>query len=208
LPSIARGWSLKEFILKSFKILESKSWIILPVVVVVFFWFAGCSENKSWRTASREPAGILPDPQTSHEAIVAVLGADAWSWRGWFAIHTWIAAKKTGESVYTVYDVVGWRGYRGGSVLGIHKDIPDRYWYGSRPELIQLKKGKDVDELIDKVDKAARAYPWKTTYKAFPGPNSNTFTAWVGLQVPELKMNLPFSAIGSGYAKKADLRNQ
>jgi hypothetical protein len=66
----------------------------------------------------------------------------------------------------------------------------------------QLKRGKGVDELIDKVDKAARAYPWKTTYKAFPGPNSNTFTAWVGLLVPELEMELPFSAIGSGYTKK------
>ena len=56
--------------------------------------------------------------------------------------------------------------------------------------------------MIDKVDKAARAYPWKYEYKAFPGPNSNTFTAWVGLQVPELGMDLPFTAIGRGYADK------
>ncbi|WP_022666723.1 DUF3750 domain-containing protein [Desulfospira joergensenii] len=187
---------------------ESKSRIILPAVVLILFGLAGCSADKDWRTASREPAGILPDPQKSSEAVLAVLGADAWSWRGWFAIHTWIAAKKTGESVYTVYDVVGWRGHRGRPVLGVRQDIPDRYWYGSRPELIQLKKGKGVDELIDKVDKAAKTYPWKTTYKAFPGPNSNTFTAWIGLLVPELEMDLPFSAIGSGYAKKTDFRPQ
>jgi hypothetical protein len=179
---------------------------VFLVVVLIFFGFAGCSADKDWRTASREPAGILPDPQTSHGAVLSVLGANAWSWRGWFAIHTWIAAKKTGESVYTVYDVVGWRGHHGSSVLGIRKGIPDRYWYGSRPELIQLKKGKGVDELIDKIDKAARTYPWKTMYKAFPGPNSNTFTAWVGLRVPELGMDLPFSAIGSSYAKKTDFR--
>jgi len=49
------------------------------------------------------------------------------------------------------------------------------------------------------VDRAARAYPWADTYKAFPGPNSNTFTAWVARQVPELGLSLPFSAIGSGY---------
>lgn len=188
-----------------FNTLDYKVLIILPAVIFILFGFAGCSENKDWRTASREPAGILPDPQTSHKAIVAVLGADAWSWRGWFAIHTWIAAKKTGERFYTVYDVVGWRGHRGKPVLGIRQDIPDRYWYGSRPELIQLKTGKGVDELIDKVDKAAKNYPWKKTYKAFPGPNSNTFTAWVGLLVPELEMDLPFSAIGSSYAKKTDL---
>jgi hypothetical protein len=37
------------------------------------------------------------------------------------------------------------------------------------------------------------------TYKAFPGPNSNTFTAWIAAQVPELEVDLPFSAIGRGY---------
>ena len=56
-----------------------------------------------------------------------------------------------------------------------------------------------MDEVIDAVDRAAHAYPWKTTYKLFPGPNSNTFTAWIAKQVPELELDLPFSAIGSGY---------
>lgn len=176
---------------------------VFLVAILIIFGLAWSNLDKDWRTASREPAGILPDPKTSHEAVLSVLGADAWSWRGWFAIHTWIAAKKTGENVYTIYDVVGWRGRHGNSVLGIHQGIGDRYWYGSKPKLIQLKTGKGVDELIDKVDKAARAYPWKYKYKAFPGPNSNTFTAWVGLQVPELGMDLPFTAIGSGYADNA-----
>ena len=36
-----------------------------------------------------------------------------------FAIHTWIAAKRTGESNYKVYDVVGWRGYSGQPVMRI-----------------------------------------------------------------------------------------
>ena len=58
-----------------------------------------------------------------------------------------------------------------------------------------------MDDLIDAVDKAADAYPWETTYKAFPGPNSNTFTAWIAKQVPELELDLPFSAIGSSYVE-------
>ncbi|MEN8231693.1 MAG: DUF3750 domain-containing protein [Thermodesulfobacteriota bacterium] len=61
-------------------------------------------------------------------------------------------------------------------------------------------RGKEVDRLINCVDKAANSYPWKTAYRAFPSPNSNTFTGWIAKQVPELKLNLPFSAIGSGYA--------
>jgi len=161
---------------------------------------SGCFADKDWRTASRESAGIAPDPSRTSEAVLQVYGADAWSWRGWFAIHTWIAAKHSGEDAYTVYDVVGWRGRHGEPVMKIYQDIPDRYWFGEKPRILNSHKGPGVDKLIDAVDKAARDYPWKTTYKAFPGPNSNTFIAWIGRQVPELGLDLPFSAIGSGYA--------
>ena len=155
----------------------------------------GCTNN-DWRNATRESAGIAPDPATTNEAVLHVYGADAWGWRGWFAIHTWIAAKGTGNTAYTVYDVTGWRGQ---SVLRISRDIPDRYWYGAKPRLLKAHQGKGVDELIAAVDEAARAYHWQKTYKAFPGPNSNTFTAWVAKQVPELELKLPFSAVGKGY---------
>jgi hypothetical protein len=160
---------------------------------------SSCYSGKDWRTASREPAGIAPVPSVTNEAVLHVYGADAWGWRGWFAIHTWIAAKRTGAAFYTVYDVVGWRGYEGRPVLRISPDVPDRYWYGEKPRIIKEHRGAGVDQLIDAVDKAARAYPWKTTYRAFPGPNSNTFTAWIAKQVPELELDLPFSAIGRGY---------
>ena len=89
-------------------------------------------------------------------------------------------------------------------VLRIAQDVPDRYWYGEKPEILKEFRGQGTDELIDAVNKAANSYPWKTTYKAFPGPNSNTFTAWIAIHVPELDLDLPFSAIGSGYAKKWD----
>ena len=170
---------------------------VLPIIAMLAL--SGCFSSEDWRTASRESAGIAPPPSAENEAVLHVYGADAWSWRGWFAIHTWIAAKRSHEDQYTVYDVVGWRGYNGSPVMRIARDVPDRYWYGEKPILIKEHKGRGVDMLIDAVDKAAREYPWKTTYKAFPGPNSNTFTAWVARQVPELELELPLSAIGSGY---------
>lgn len=159
---------------------------------------SGCA-GKEWRTASRDSAGIAPDPKTTPEAVLEVYGAPTWGWRGWFAIHTWVAAKHTGEPSYTVYEVIGWRLNRGLSLVRIERDLPDRYWFGERPRLLSEHRGAGVDELINKVDQAARAYPWPQTYKAFPGPNSNTFTAWIAHQVPQLKLSLPFSAIGSGY---------
>ena len=90
-----------------------KSLKFLPIVLLVGLVLSNCSAGKDWRTASRTSAGVAPDPAVTKEAVVHVYGARAWSWRGWFAIHTWIAAKRTGESAYTVYDVVGWRGHHG-----------------------------------------------------------------------------------------------
>ncbi len=176
-----------------------KSLKFLTIFFLMGLLLSSCSSGKDWRTANRESAGIAPYPAVINEAVLHVYGARAWGWHGWFAVHTWIAAKRTGEGYYTVYDVVGWRGRRGEPVLRITPDIPDRYWYGKKPRLLKEHRGAGVDELIDAVDTAARAYPWKNTYSALPGPNSNTFTAWIAKQVPELDLELPFSALGSGY---------
>ncbi|MDF1578510.1 MAG: DUF3750 domain-containing protein [Desulfurivibrionaceae bacterium] len=171
---------------------------LVPPLLLLTLLATACSNN-DWRTASRESAGIAPDPLTTEEAVLQVYGADAWSWRGWFAIHTWIAAKRSGEEYYTVYDVVGWRRHRNQPVMQIRRDVPDRMWYDEKPRVLVEHRGEGVDELIDAVEEAARGYPWENTYKAFPGPNSNTFTAWVAKQVPELELDLPLSAIGRGF---------
>jgi hypothetical protein len=160
---------------------------------------AGCTD-RDWRTASRAPAGLAPDPARASEAVVQAYAARAWGWRGWFAVHTWIAAKPSHAAAYTVYEVIGWRQRSGLPVLRIEQDVPDRFWYGEAPQLLVDRRGEGVDQLIAAVDRAAHAYPWPQTYEAFPGPNSNTFTAWVARQVPELGLELPFAAIGSGYA--------
>jgi hypothetical protein len=173
--------------------------LILASFCLALFCLAGCSE-KDWRTASRASAGIAPDPTLTSEAVVQAYAARTWGWRGWFAVHTWIATKPSHAAAYTVYEVVGWRQRRGLPVLRIEEDIPDRFWFGEKPQLLIDRRGEGVDQLIRAVDSAARAYPWAETYEAFPGPNSNTFTAWVARQVPELGLKLPFSAIGGGYS--------
>jgi hypothetical protein len=171
----------------------------LSTIILSGLLLTSCGFNEDWRTARRDSAGIAPDPTTTKEAMVQVYGADTWGWRGWFAIHTWIATKRTGEDFYTVYDVVGWRSRHSKDVMRVARDIPDRYWFGEKPKLLQYHHGPGTDKLIDAIDQAARSYPWKTTYKGFPGPNSNTFVAWIAKQVPELNLQLPLSAIGSGY---------
>ena len=62
-----------------------------------------------WRTASREPVGLAPDPAAVTEAVVQVYAARAWGWRGYFGVHSWLAVKPTGAPAFTVYEVIGWR---------------------------------------------------------------------------------------------------
>ncbi len=51
-------------------------------------------------------------------------------------------------------------------------------------------------------DEKISSYPHKDDYSYFPGPNSNTFVAWVvNTLCPELKdkCKLPFCAVGTGF---------
>lgn len=169
-------------------------------IVFIIGLLAACS-NSNWRTASRESAGIAVDPIEHKNAVIEVYAADAFSWRGWFAVHTWIAVKPQDAAEYTVYEVVGWRVKSGLPALREYKTAtPDRYWYGAKPDKILSIQGDKASELIPKMSDAIARYPWANEYTLFPGPNSNTFPQWVGLQVPELGLELPFRAIGSGYA--------
>ncbi|WND74774.1 DUF3750 domain-containing protein [Thalassospiraceae bacterium LMO-SO8] len=152
-----------------------------------------------WRTASREPTGIAPDPAVTREAIVQVYAARAFSWRGIFGVHTWIAAKPTDAAAFTVYEIIGWRARHGGSALVITEKAPDQRWFGAEPEILADKRGAGVDDMIARIDAAARAYPHARTYTVWPGPNSNTFTAHVARAVPELALDLPPTAIGKDY---------
>jgi len=158
-----------------------------------------CSSSRDWRSASSARVGTAPDPAATREAVVQVYSARTWGWRGNFAVHTWIAVKPTDAAAYTVYEVIGWRLRWSGSALAIHERAPDARWYGNAPELLAEKRGEGVDALIARIDEAARAYPYAGEYTAWPGPNSNTFTAWVARAVPELEVDLPPTAIGKDY---------
>jgi hypothetical protein len=155
--------------------------------------------GKAWWQASRESAGLAPDANEVEDAIIQVYAARAFSWRGALGVHTWISTKPTSAKYYTVYHLVGWRLRRGDDPVVIQKDIPDRLWYGSTPEILVDMRGDGVDKIIDRIDTLARMYPYKENYTLWPGPNSNTFTAWIARQAPELRLDLPPTAIGKDW---------
>ena len=48
---------------------------------VSYLNYTGQLGGRDWRTASREPAGLAPDPATTQEAVVQVYAARAVRWR-------------------------------------------------------------------------------------------------------------------------------
>ena len=120
-------------------------------------------------------------------------------WRGIFGVHTWIAVKRTGAAAYTRYEVIGWRVDHGLQAVRVNRFGPDDHWFGAHPERFLDRRGDGVEVLIDKVEAAIARYPYGRFYRYWPGPNSNTFTAWVARAVPELRLHLPPTAIGKDY---------
>src|SRR2546423_10155261 len=114
-------------------------------------------------------------------------------------VHTWIAFKPSGAAGYTRYEVMGWGVSRGAPALRVNRTGPDNDWFGSRPHLLADLRGPEVDAVIEKVQAAVAAYPYRHSYRTWPGPNSNTFTAYVARAVPELRLDLPPTAIGKDY---------
>ena len=169
---------------------------VLPVVMILS---GAVSLGRDYRTANRDSAGIAPDPAETPEAVVQVYAARALNWRGIFGVHTWIATKPENAPHFTVHQVVGWRVFRDLPAVFSETAIPDRNWFGNRPEIIAELRGKEATEAIAKIAEAVETYPYVDEYRLWPGPNSNTFTAYVARKVPELKLDLPVTAIGKDY---------
>ncbi len=165
---------------------------------------AACSSNDDWRTASRESAGLAPLPSVEREAVVQVYAARAFRWRKYFAVHAWIATKERDAAAYRVYQVVGWNLGRGEGVVVDREDFPDRYWYGARPELIQTIRGAAAERAIPRIRELVAGYAYPETYRAWPGPNSNTFVAHIIRHVPELGVELPPHAVGKDWIGRGD----
>ncbi|MBS62410.1 DUF3750 domain-containing protein [Salinisphaera sp.] len=150
--------------------------------------------GQSWRDADRSSAQLAPSPASEPRAVVQVYAARAFSWRGIFAVHTWVATKAAGADRYTVHQVAGWNH----PPLSSRTDIPDRRWVGATPKLLLDLRGAQAATAITRIEAAVAAYPYDV-YRIWPGPNSNTFVAWLIRRVPALAVELPPTAIGKDY---------
>jgi Protein of unknown function (DUF3750) len=173
--------------------------VLVAGLVTILIGCTGLRDRADFWSARRDSSHQAPDPAEVRDAVIQVYAARTLGWRGILGVHTWIATKVTGAPGYTRYEVMGWGVDRGAPALRINRTGPDNYWFGERPEKLADVRGEGVDELIERIEAAVRSYPYPISYRLWPGPNSNTFTAYVGRAVPELRLDLPPTAIGKDY---------
>jgi hypothetical protein len=149
-----------------------------------------------WRTADRSSIGYLPPAGQKPDAVVRIFAAQTVRWRGVFATHSWIVLKPAGADSFTRYDYTAWN-----ETVRLNGFEPDGRWFGHVPEVVFAADGETAAALIPRMQMAIRTYGLNNQgdYRAWPGPNSNTFVAAVMDAVPEIRTTLPPTAIGKDY---------
>ena len=179
--------------------------VLAPIALSVGDRLISRAYAVSWWEARNDSSGQAPDPAAVSEAVVQVYAARTYGWRGAFGVHTWFAVKPAGADRYERLEVIGWGVSRGRPAvqIGSHR-AADGYWFGSRPDLLADLRGKDAEAVIEAIYAAAARYPYPDSYRVWPGPNSNTFTAFVAREVPALALDLPPNAVGKDFLPNGD----
>jgi hypothetical protein len=169
--------------------------IVAPVLIgAAASWAGGWPD--SWRSADWSSTGTLPSAASESEAMVAVYAARSGRWKGVVAVHHWIVVKPANSGSYVRYDVVGW----GNPVRRNHR-APDARWYGNDPRVIHEVRGSRAEALIGSIESAIADYPWSGggTYRVWPGPNSNSFVAYVLRNVSGFGAEMDPTGVGKDY---------
>ncbi|MGA0531489.1 DUF3750 domain-containing protein [Hansschlegelia sp. KR7-227] len=168
---------------------------VMPIALSALLYAVG-DGVRNWQTADRSSAGLLPPAAEKREAVVRVFAARTVRWRGILATHCWIVVKPAGADAYTRYDYTAW-----GEPVRVNGFVADGRWFGRAPNLVFAADGELAERAIPKIRAAVESYSYREygDYRAWPGPNSNTFVAAVMAAVPELEAKLPTTAVGKDY---------
>jgi hypothetical protein len=168
---------------------------LLPVAIAsAAYWIEGRAPD--WSATGRASAGLLPPADSSPAASIHVFAARTVRWRGIFATHTWIVLKDEGSGRYDRFDYTAW-----GQPIRVNGFAADGRWFGDEPEIVLSVSGEAAARAIPRIRAAIASYAWRNAgdYRAWPGPNSNTFVAAALAAAPELQAHLPSTAIGKDY---------
>jgi hypothetical protein len=168
---------------------------LIPVAVSAVLYLVD-DRVADWKTADRSSAGLLPPPGLDDGAVVRIFSARTVRWRGIVATHSWIVVKEAGATAYSRFDYAAW-----GKPIWLDRFVPDGRWFGRTPEVVFAADGPAAERMIPRIREAVRNFPYPNIgdYRAWPGPNSNTFVAAIMSAVPEMAATLPPTAIGKDF---------
>jgi hypothetical protein len=179
-------------------------WIALLLFVLFYLLPIGISALRyraagagtDWRTADCSSTGLLPPARRQPDAVVRIFAAQTVRWRGIFATHCWIAYKPQGATGYTRYDYTAW-----GEPIRLNRFAADARWFGHLPEVVFAADGAAAAAVIPRIEAVIAGYALRHPgdYRAWPGPNSNTFIAAILDAVPQMRVALPPTAIGKDF---------
>jgi hypothetical protein len=149
---------------------------------------------------------VAADPHEPHAKIrpmntrsirVQLFGATLPRPLGLVAIHCWLVVRD-GDACHR-WEVWQTKNAGGRSVGHLHCDLkgPDDGVGGGPARVAAEWSGDDAAAIAAVLGDAAR-YPHRDRYRAWPGPNSNTFVAWV-LRRAGIRTRLGWKALGKHY---------
>ena len=115
----------------------------------------------------------------------------------WFVVHDDSGRRERWE-VWQTPDA-------GGTSIGhVHRDLkgPDEGVGGGPPRTAASWEGDEAEKIL-RVLRAVERYPHCRRYRYWPGPNSNTFAAWV-LREAGIEYAFPWKAFGARYGREAE----
>lgn len=117
---------------------------------------------------------------------------------GLLAVHSWFVVFEPGGDCHRC-EVWQTKNAGGTSIGHVHRDLkPPDAGVGGGPARIAREWTGAGAERISAVLESCSSYPYCHRYLAWPGPNSNTFAAWV-LRQAGVAHRLPWRAFGRGF---------
>ena len=156
---------------------------------------AGCLAScQHLRTYEPVTVGMVPDTdvvQLRHATLPSLARA--------VAVHYWFAAFSPGQGKWSRWEVWQKPAVVPTSWGHVHKDLmhPDSGVGGGDYRIDREWRGKDARDIMAILNRPDD-YPYRDRYRAWPGPNSNTYAAWV-LRRAGARVDLHPKAVGKDY---------
>jgi hypothetical protein len=120
---------------------------------------------------------------------------------GWLAVHYWFVVDDGARHRWEVWQTAD----AGGRSVGhLHCDLkaPEADVGGGPSRVEAVWRGEEARRIAEVLARCGATYPFCARYFPWPGPNSNTFAAWVLAQAG-IDYRLGWRALGRNYRRKA-----